>query len=341
MTELQPYAVAVVSHDHATTLPACLRAIAGLEPRPEAVVVVDNASGDGSADIAEGFAHALPLTVIRNLANTGFAAAVNTAIAATDAPWVLSLNPDCAPRPDFVSRLLAGVAAHDPTGRAGSATGRLVRAEGDVLAPVPVLDAAGMVVTPSGRHLDRGAGEPDDGRYGTPAWVFGGTGAATLYRRAALADVAYPGGEVFAVPFFAYREDAELAWRLQWRGWRCLYEPQAVAAHGRRFRPEGGRRGHAEINRHSVRNRFLLRAHCADLGWHVRCLPHWLLRDLAVVAACLTVERGSLGGLGEAWRLRRDAGTRRRWVLGRRSAPSRQVSRWFRKRGWTEEIRQP
>ncbi len=341
MAEPQPYAVAVVSHDHAATLTACLQAVAGLAPSPDAVVVVDNASGDGSADIAESFAHVLPLTVIRNLTNTGFAAAVNTAIAATSAPWVLSLNPDCAPRHDFVANLMTGIAVHDPGGRVGSATGRLVRARGDGLSPAPVLDAAGMLVTPSGRHLDRGAGEPDDGRYSTPAWVFGGTGAATLYRSAALADVAYPGGEVFPVSFFAYREDAELAWRLQWRGWRCLYAPGAVAAHGRRFRPEGGRGGHADINRHSVRNRFLLRAHCADLGWHLRCLPHWLLRDLVVVGACVTVERGSLGGLGEAWRLRRDAGARRRWVLGRRSVSSRQVSRWFRRRGWTEEIRLP
>ena len=195
-----------------------------------------------------------------------------------------------------------------------------------------------MVVTSSGRHFDRGAGEPDDGRYSRPAWVFGGTGAATLYRRAALDDVAYPDGQILAESFFAYREDAELAWRLQWRNWRCLYAPDAVAVHGRGFQPEAGRRGHETINRLSVRNRFLLRIHCADWGWHLRCFPWWKLRDLLVIGGCLTIERSSLPALAEVWRGRSDALTRRRWVLSRRKASSRRISRWFRKRHQVVEL---
>ena len=164
-----------------------------------------------------------------------------------------------------------------------------------------------MIVTCSGRHFDRGAGTIDDGTYDRPAWVFGGTAAAILLRREALDDVAYPDNEFFAESFFAYREDAELAWRLQLRDWRCLYTPSAVAAHRRGFRPEVGRRGHVAINRFSVRNRFLLRRHCADFWWHLRCFPWWLLRDLLVVGACLTVERASLPALGDVRRLRSDS----------------------------------
>jgi hypothetical protein len=200
-----------------------------------------------------------------------------------------------------------------------------------------------MVVSPSGRHLDRGAGEPDDGRYARQALVFGGTGAALLLRRCAIDDVSYPGAELLAESFFAYREDAELAWRLQWRGWHCLYVPDAVAVHQRHLRPEAGRgssraedagaRSSASINALSVRNRFLLRFHCADLGWHLRCLPWWLLRDLLVVVACLTIERRSLPALAEVWTGRRDALARRRHVLGRARVRSRQVSRWFRIQG--------
>jgi hypothetical protein len=207
-------------------------------------------------------------------------------------------------------------------------------------------------VTPSGRHLDRGAGEPDDGRFARQALVFGGTGAALLLRRSAIDDVSYPGAELLAESFFAYREDAELAWRLQWRGWHCLYVPMAVAVHQRHLRPETGRgiagaadvgtaagraRSPERINALSVRNRFLLRLHCADLGWHLRCLPWWLLRDLLVIAACLTVERSSLPALAEVWTGRRDALARRRHVLGRARVRSRQVSRWFRILGSVDE----
>ncbi len=335
------YAVVVVTHDHAGTLDATLRAVAELDPSPAEVMVVDNASGDGSADRAETWRPRMPLEVVREELNTGFAAALNRGLAATTSPWVLSLNPDCAPAPGYVANLLGAVAVRSEADEIGAATGRLLRGSGPDLDATGTLDAAGMVVTPSGRHLDRGAGEPDDGRYRDPAWVFGGTGAATLYRRSALDDVAYPDGQMLAESFFAYREDAELAWRLQWRGWRCLYVPQAEAVHLRGLRPEAGRAGHRDVNRHSVRNRFLLRAHCADLGWHLRCLPWWLLRDLAVVGACLTVERSSLPGLAEAWRGRRDAAGRRRWVLSRRRVPSRRLARWFRRGGWVEELSTP
>jgi GT2 family glycosyltransferase len=331
------YAVIVVSHDHAGTLPACLDALAALEPAAAEVVVVDNASADGSAEVVE--ARADPsVRLIREPTNTGFAAAVNRGLRETTAPWVLLLNPDCAPRPDFVARLLTAAAGRPEIERIGSCTGRLVRAADPALAPSGVLDAAGMVVTASGRHFDRGAGQPDDGRYSNPAWVFGGTGAATLYRRTALDDVAYPDGQVLAESFFAYREDAELAWRLQWRGWRCLYVPGAAAVHGRGFQPEAGRQGHDLVNRLSVRNRFLLRIHCADLGWHLHCWPWWKIRDLLVIGACLTTETSSLPGLVDLWRGRRDAFARRRWVMSKRTTPSRRISRWFRKRHQVEEL---
>jgi GT2 family glycosyltransferase len=332
------YSVVVVSHNHAATLPACLTSVARLDPVPNKVVLVDNASSDDSAAIASRFADRLALTIVREQENTGFAGASNRGLAEVDSEWVLLLNPDCAPASDFVTQLLAGLTHQPEQTRIGAVTGKLVRASGAELTPESVLDAAGMVVTPSGRHFDRGAGRPDNGCYDRPAWVFGGTAAATLYRRTALLDVAYGNGEILASSFFAYREDAELAWRLQWRGWSCLYVPTAVAAHRRGFRPEQGRRGHTVINAHSVKNRFLLRLHCADLGWHLRCFPWWLLRDLLVAGACLIRERSSLPAFSQVWHLRRDALQRRRSVLGRTKVSSRQLSRWFRRRGWVEEV---
>ena len=337
MQEDSSYAVIVVTHDHVGSLPACLEAIASLKPPPAEIVVVDNASSDGSAKFVEARTEA-GLRLIRESTNTGFAAAVNRGLAETTAPWILLLNPDCAPRPNFVVQLLVAAEKTPKMNEIGSITGKLIRSVDASLTPGKILDAAGMVVTSSGRHFDRGAGEPDDGRYDSPAWVFGGTGAATLYRRSALEDVAYPDGQILAESFFAYREDAELAWRFQWRGWRCLYAPDAVASHGRGFRPEGGRSGHETINRLSVRNRFLLRIHCADLGWHLRCFPWWKLRDLLVIGACLTIEPSSLPALAEVWRGRGDAFKRRRWVLSRRKVSSRRIGRWFRKRHQVEEL---
>jgi len=317
--------VVVVVRNHAGTLAATLAGLVAQAAPPARVVVVDNASTDGSRDVARRFADRLPLELIESPDNLGFSGAANRAIRRCDGRWLLSLNPDCRLAPDFLARL---VTAAERDERAGSASGLLLRGRGDDLAATDVVDSAGMIVTAGGRHHDRGAGRrltPDLDR---PARVFGASGAAALYRRAALDDVAYAGGEVFDETFFAYREDADLAWRLQRRGWSCLYWPAARAWHARGLRPEARRRGTPEINRHSVRNRFLLRWSNADWRWLIACFPWWLARDLTVVLACLTVERSSRPALAEAFALRRQQRAR-----GRANAARKTVSGW-RTAGW-------
>ena len=317
--------VIVVVRSHAGTLAATLAGLAAQAAPPARVVVVDNASTDGSRDVARRFAGLLPFELIESPDNLGFSGAANRAIRRCDGRWLLSLNPDCRLAPDFLARL---VTAAERDERAGSASGLLLRGRGDDLAATDVVDSAGMIVTAGGRHHDRGAGRRLTSDLDRPASVFGASGAAALYRRAALDDVAYAGGEVFDETFFAYREDADLAWRLQRRGWSCLYWPAARAWHARGLRPEARRRGTPEINRHSVRNRFLLRWSNADWRWLIACFPWWLARDLTVVLACLTVERSSRPALAEAFALRRQQRAR-----GRANAARKTVSGW-RTAGW-------
>ena len=323
---MSPVDVFVVTRDHARTVGATLAALAAQSLAPGRVVVVDNASSDRSAAVVEDASGSLPLELLRWPENRGFSAAANEAIRRTRAPWVLALNPDCRLAPDYLQTLLAAGSAHE---RVGAVTGLLMRAEGGALEAAPRVDSAGMVVTLSGRHFDRGAGRPLRRRWLRPAFVFGASGAAALYRREALEDVAYPSGEVFDEAFFAYREDADLAWRLQRRGWRCLYWPEARAWHERGLRPEGKRRRTPGVNLHSVRNRFLLRWSSADWRWRVACFPWWLLRDLVVVAACLTVERSSAPALAQAWALRRRQRARGDANASRALASGWDTVRWF------------
>lgn len=314
--------VVIVVHNHAATLAATLDGLAAQTLQPARVVVVDNASTDDSRAILV----ARPgLEVVHWEENRGFAAGVNEGIQRGPSPWVLSLNPDCRLSPDFLATL---VTAAERQRRVGSACGLLMRAHAAALEPTPVVDSAGMLASASGRHLDRGAGRALQHALERPAWVFGATGACALLRREALDDVAYPGGEVLDEGFFAYREDADLAWRLQRRGWRCLYWPQARAFHARGQRPEAGRRGHAAINRYSVRNRFLLLWSNADWRWRLACFPWWLLRHLVVVAACATVERSSWPGLSEAWRQRAVQRRRGAQNRARASVSGWQVAAW-------------
>jgi GT2 family glycosyltransferase len=335
MTASPAVDVCIVSHGSAADLPACLASVAALEHRPLAAVVVDCASADGSAAVAETQREALAakgvaLTVEPLADNAGFAAAMNRALAlsAGDSAgeWVLSLNPDARPAPDYLSRLLARAAAH-PELRVGAVTGRLVR-EAPGGGGAPALDACGMRLTRSWRHLDRGSGEPDDGRFGAAERVFGATGAASLFRRAALDDAAVE-GEAFDPLFHSFREDAELAFRLRERGWEVLYEPAARAVHRRWSLPERRRSLPPEVNRHSLKNRYLLRLHHQTAANLRRTLPWALGRDLAALAWVLAAERSSLPAYGWLWRHRREILARRRAIQARRTVPARELDRWF------------
>ncbi|MDA8020577.1 MAG: glycosyltransferase [Thermoanaerobaculia bacterium] len=324
--------VCIVTYDSAADLPGCLRSVADLEVEALQVSIVDNASRDDSADVAARWAQELdlPVKIQRRSANTGFAAGMNDAIAATGAPWVLVLNPDARPRPDYVRRLLARAQACDRAGlRVGALTGRLIRPENG---GVTTLDACGMVLRRTWRHLDRGSGEPDDGRLAEAQQVFGATGAAALYRREALLDVSIRDGDevlVFDPLFHSYREDAELCFRLHERGWSVVYEPAARCEHRRAVLPANRRHTSARVNLHSLKNRYLLRAYHETGATLWRTLPFALARDLAALLWVLVAERSSLAAYVWLWRQRRRWWARARCIRRRRIVSTSVVARWF------------
>ena len=92
-------------------------------------------------------------------------------------------------------------------------------------------------------------------------------------------------GEFFDPDFFVYREDADVAWRAQLMGWRCIYTPLARGYHVRKVLPGNRRALPPVINMHSVKNRFLMRIKNMTPDLYRR---NWLsitARDLVVVGA--------------------------------------------------------
>ena len=318
--------VCIVTYDSADDLPACLAAVAAQDYRPLEVVVVDCASSDDSVAVARAAdVGDLPRQVVALGDNLGFAGGMNRAFAAGDAPYLLTLNADAVPGPDYVRRLVERF-ADDRGHRIAAVTGRLVRpGDGERL-----LDACGMRLTPTWRHLDRGSGEIDRGQLVRAERVFGATGAASLFARAALDDVRFGGDEVFDARFHSFREDAELAFRFQERGWEVVYEPRAVAEHRRRVLPERRLRLPAAVNYHSLKNRYLLRLYHQTPGNVLRTLVPTLWRDLLALGWVILAERSSLAAYGWLWRHRREILARRRYLQGRRTAPPEAVDRWFR-----------
>lgn len=317
-------AVTIVTYDSAAFLARCLDAVAAQTHAPREVVVLDNRSRDASAAIAR--AHGAVTALLESPTNTGFAGGQNRAIAATTADWVLTLNPDVVLDRAFLETLAVRAERPAPL---GTLCGKLLRLGPDG-APVvpPRIDSTGIVFTRSFRHLDRGSEEPDDGRYAVEEPVFGATAAAALYRRAMIDDVSVE-GEFFDEAFFAYREDADVAWRAQLLGWDCLYVPTALGYHVRRVLPERRADVPAMLNRHSVKNRFLMRVKNADAAVWRRCALHGLARDAAVVGGCLAREWSSLPAFADVARLWPRARRQRALIQAKRRRDGDAIARWF------------
>jgi N-acetylglucosaminyl-diphospho-decaprenol L-rhamnosyltransferase len=196
-------------------------------------VVVDNASVDGSQEIALEFS---PHTrLICNDTNVGFGRGVNQGVAASRSPLILIINPDCRLEAGALAELrraldafpscaIAGPRILDPDGtEQGSARGdpdmltglfgrntRLRR-----LFPGLAVSRRNVVDVPGGRSAKSGAHIVD--------WV---SGACMLARRDALLSV-----KGFDERFFLYWEDADLCRRLRARGYEIRYAPGATAVH--------------------------------------------------------------------------------------------------------------
>jgi len=317
--------VALITFDSAPYLGRCLDGIAQQRDVDISLIVVDNASGDASVEIVRALRP--DASVLLNEVNRGYSAAVNQALEQADGEFVLLLNPDVFLQPDY---LRLTVAALLEAGESyGSATGKLLRGTGSDISPTGLVDSKGIRMTRSGRHLDIDAGMTDVLVESEAREIFGVSGAAAVHRTSFLRDVAMD-GEILDEDFFAYREDADLAWRGRLFGWRALYVPAAVAYHVRRVRPEVRRTLPPELNRHSVKNRFLLRL--KNEGWllALRNAPFELARDLVVLAAALTVERTSLPAFAWLWRERKRLLARRRAVQSRRRVRDAELVGWFR-----------
>lgn len=216
----------VVNFNAGDHLVECVRSLrrAGIED----VVVVDNASTDGSAQRMA--ADDPDARLLLSGANLGYGGGVNRGLAApSDRPYVLVLNPDVVVGPGAVKALVDAL-DRDPSG--GIAGPRIEEADGSVYPSARAFprlpDAIGHafvgLFTTDNRFSRRYLmAERDQAAARDVDWV---SGACFLARREALDAV---GG--FDETYFMYLEDVDLCWRVGRAGWRVRYEPAADVAH--------------------------------------------------------------------------------------------------------------
>jgi GT2 family glycosyltransferase len=225
-----PLDVVIVSFRCEGLLRECLRSLRAYPPeRGLDVRVVDNASGDGTAEMVEREFADVSLT--RNPRNTGFGAANNLGIRAGDSPYVLLLNPDTRVTEGALELLCDLLDRRPQVGMVGP---RLEREDGsfDHAAKRSFPTPVGALAHFTGIGRSAGAGSrlaqyraPQlDEREAGP--VDAVNGAFMLTRRAALEEVG-----LFDEGYWMYMEDLDLNYRLARAGWITWYEPAATVIH--------------------------------------------------------------------------------------------------------------
>jgi GT2 family glycosyltransferase len=198
-------------------LAGCLDSLAP-QTAAQNIVIVDNASSDGSVALIES--KYPKITLLKNPKNLGFAGGVNTGIRyaiKNGAEFVALLNNDAVADKDWLKELALYLSSNP---KCGIVTGKIIDSQSGQL------DSTGEQYSIWGLPFPRGRGEPAGDQYDKQNVVFGASGGASLYRIQMLKDIG-----LFDEDFFAYYEDVDLSFRAQLAGWQVAYVPEAIVHH--------------------------------------------------------------------------------------------------------------
>ncbi len=316
--------VIILNWNGARLLPVCLSGLAEQTYRDFDLYLVDNGSIDESGALLDDLERQRhpgwlssplprPPAIIRNTSNVGFAAGNNQAFRATTSRYVVALNNDAFPEPQWLEQLVAAAGMDACIGMVASTM--LFAHRPDSVA------SAGITLFTDGVALDNAMGARASALAGGGVRsVFGASAGAALYRAEMLRGVG-----LFDERFFSYLEDADLAWRARWHGWRAVHNPGARAKH--EYSATGGHNSPfktALISRNRV---WLLYKNMPEVLLR-RYLPEILRYD--VLAALYALSRGNrhlLRGRIDGLRgLRRFTTDRRKSLTSARIHPDEMAS---------------
>ncbi len=206
--------VVVLNFNGKRYLEKCLTSLASQTYEDFEVIVVDNASSDGSVDYLKAqFPWA---RIVKNDENLGFAGGTNSGIRQARGDYILTLNNDTQVDRCFLECLVKPMQSDRSVGMCAS----------KMLLPDGRINSAGICLSRSGAAWDRGTLELDYGQYDRREDIFGPCAGAALYRKEMLDEIG-----LFDEDFFLYMEDVDLAFRAKLAGWKCIYVPKAVVYH--------------------------------------------------------------------------------------------------------------
>jgi GT2 family glycosyltransferase len=256
--------VVVVNWNSRDDLRACLQSLRAQTHRDLEIIVIDNGSNDGSADmVAEEFPE---IALSRETENLGFAEACNRGIDKSHGVWVAMLNNDACADPKWAEALVEAI------GHVSADCGMLQSLLLFQDRPT-VINSTGIELTYSGGGRDRDGGKtlaavvPE-------ADLFCVTAGAAAYRRSMLDAIKLPTG-YFDRSHFMYYEDLDLGWRARLAGWSALYVPESIVLH--RWHGSSDRHGRAWLDTVSYTNRLRTLLKNASIAFLLRTTPRTIL----------------------------------------------------------------
>lgn len=323
--------IGIVTHNSEKYIEPCISSLLAQDYSNCEITVFDNASTDKTRSILEE--NFPSVQVIHSEKNKGFAKGHNTIIAQADADFYLCANIDTLFEGNAVSELVSALEMKPSYGVAGGKMKRwdfsAYKAGETSEGRTNFIDSTGIRIFSSHRFEDRGQGEVDFGQFDTSENVFGISGAAVLYRKKALEDTAFKEDgqkEYFDEAMFMYKEDIDLAYRLQWAGWKAIYTPKSVIYHDRSVaRNAKGTlalvkdrvKKSSFINKTSLLNHNILlkKNFSSSYSSHIRGATFWY--NVKVFLFVLLFETSSL------WAFFRLLGMRRRLKKWKKTMPKR------------------
>ncbi len=197
-------------------LPVCMDALAKQTYPHIEIIVVDNASSDGSqAYLRENHPN---VKLIELPTNRGFTGACNAGIAAAQGEYISLLNNDTEVDPNWAAAVVDAFKRHP---EAGSVASKML-----LFDKRDHIHTVGDFFTTDGRAGNRGVWQKDEGQFDREEYVFSACGGSSAYRRVMLDQIGALDDD-----FFFSGEDVDLGWRAQLAGWRCLYTPHGIVYH--------------------------------------------------------------------------------------------------------------
>jgi len=220
--------VIVVSYNSMKFLGKCLQSVWETTYGKFEIILVDNASTDGSIEYVEKkFGHENRLHIIRNARNLGFAEGNNVGAQAAKGDFIAFLNSDTTVNPDWLNESLK-VLRSDLT--IGVCQSKLLSMENP-----KVIDSTGDFIDYYGVMMRRGGDlkEKDVGQYDKAEEIFSARAAAMIVKRKVIEEVG-----LFDPIFFITYDDIDFCWRVRLRGYKVVFAPKSIVYHvGEAFTP--------------------------------------------------------------------------------------------------------